>query len=402
MKFIFANNYCYLRGGSERVFYDEINMLRGFGHEIALFSRHFNKNIHSEYSEYFASDIEYQNVSLIKKISAGAKLIYSYECRKKFDELLKLFNPNIIHAHNIYGRLTTSIIDAAKERQIPVVMTLHDLKLICPSYLMLLNGEICESCKGGKFYHCTVKRCHKGSLLQSLIYTIESYFNSLFGKYDWISYFVCPSNFLMKKHIEAGIPEKKLIYIANFIKTKIFEPNYSGGKYILFVGRLSREKGIMTLLNATKDLKIPVWIVGDGPMRAECEGFVKKNKIVNVVFKGYKSGNELEDLFRNCAFLVFPSQCYENAPMSILEAFAYGKPVIGSNIGGIPEMVIENQTGVLFNSGDHIHLKEKIEQLLNNPSLVIQMGKQARRKVEEEYNEEIHYQKLMSIYKKIL
>lgn len=121
-----------------------------------------------------------------------------------------------------------------------------------------------------------------------------------------------------------------------------------------------------------------------------------------MVFKGYKSGNELEDLFRNCAFLVFPSQCYENAPMSILEAFAYGKPVIGSNIGGIPEMVIENQTGVLFNSGDHIHLKEKIEQLLNNPSLVIQMGKQARRKVEEEYNEEIHYQKLMSIYKKIL
>lgn len=403
MKLVFANNYFYLRGGSEKVFFDEIKMLVKYGHKVAPFTRYFEKNIASEYSKFFPPHFDYENVSqLSKKITSGVKLIYSYECRNKFNELLNIFKPDVIHTHNIYGRLTSSIIDAAGKKCIPVVMTLHDLKMICPSYLMLLNGKICEKCKGGNFYHCIVKKCHKGRLLPSLIYTIESYINTVFKKYDWVRFFICPSKFLLEKHVEAGIPEERLLYIPNSIKIEVFEPNYTKGNYILFVGRLSKEKGIIALLKATKEIKVPVWIIGEGPMRKEYEDYVNENNITNIVFKGYKSGEELRNIFKSAAFLVFPSECYENAPMTILEAFAYGKPVIGANIGGIPEMVIENETGLLFNPGDYRELREKINFLLSNPSLVTQMGKNAREKVEKEFNEEIHYQKLIEVYERIL
>lgn len=401
MRFIFTDNYFYIRGGAERVFFDEINLLKSYGHEVAFFSRHFNKNLFSEYSQFFASDFKYENVPIMKKISAAFKLIYSYECRNKFDILLRLVNPDVIHAHNIYGRLTTSIIDVAKKRRIPVVMTLHDFKLICPSYLMLFNAEVCEKCGGKKFYYCVAKRCHKGSLIPSFIYTVETYYNSLFKKYDWVRYFICPSKFLLRKHAETGIPEEKLIYIPNFIKPEEFTPNFNPGKYILFAGRLSKEKGVLTLLKAVKGLNLLLRIVGDGPMRITYETYAKENKITNVVFEGYKSGEELKNLFKNAIFLVFPSEWYENAPMSILEAFAYGKPVVGSNIGGISEMVIENKTGLLFNPRNNLELRERINFLLSHPSLITQLGKNAREKIEKEYNSETHYERLMGLYTNI-
>ena len=377
-------------------------MLETRGHEVVPFSRHYKKNFHSEYSKYFASSIEYEDVSIRKKISISLKLIYSTETKNTFFKLLNDIRPDIVHAHNIYGRLTTSINDVAKEKKVPVVMTLHDYKLICPSYLMLLDGKVCEKCEGKNFYYCALKKCHKGALIPSLVYTFESYFNSLLKKYEWASYFICPSVFLLRKHMEAGIPAEKLIHIPNFIKIENFEPNYTAENYILYAGRLSKEKGVLTLLKAVRGLDVPVRIVGDGPMRTEYETYVKENKINSVSFEGYKSGEDLGKLFRNASFVVFPSEWYENAPMTVLEAFAYGKPVIGSNIGGIPEMVVEKETGLLFKPGDYQELKEKIDYLLANPSIVSQMGKKARKKVEEEYNAELHYQRLMEVYKKLV
>lgn len=402
MKVVFCNNFFYIRGGSERVFFDEIEILKSYGNEVVPFSRHFEKNLSSEHSQFFASSIDYENVSLTKKILASFKLIYSFECKKEFSELLNYFQPDLIHAHNIYGRLTTSIIDAAKDKKISVVMTLHDYKLICPSYLMLLNGMICEKCRGKRFYNCMLTKCHKESRISSLIYTIESYFNSMLKKYEYVRYFICPSMFSLKKHVESGTPEKKLVHIPNFINIENFESNFENDGYILFVGRLSKEKGVLTLLNAVKGLDVSLKIVGDGPMRKEYEDFAKENSINNVSFEGYKSGDELKNIFRNSAFVVFPSEWYENAPMTILEAFAYGKPVIGSEIGGIPEMVIEGKTGLLFKPCDYNELKEKIKYLLSHPSLITEMGKNARKKVEEEYGSEVHYRKLIEVYKKAL
>lgn len=402
LKIVFANNYYYLRGGSERVFFDEIEILRANGHEVVPFARHFEENFASDYSRFFASPINYQNVPLIQKISTGFKLIYSFESKKNFCTLLDYFKPDLIHTHNIYGRLTASIFDAAKKRKVPAVMTLHDYKLICPSYLMLSNNRVCEMCKGKSFYNCVLTKCHKGSFIASLIYTIEAYNNNIFNKYSPVNYFICPSKFSLRKHSAAGIPEDKLIHIPNFINIENFEPNYQNNGYILYAGRLSSEKGVLTLLKAIQGLDVPVKIVGDGPMRAKYERFIFENNIKNITFEGYKSGDELKNLFMNAMFVVFPSEWYENAPMTILESFAYGKPVIGSDIGGIPEMVIDNQTGLLFMPADYLALREKVNYLLDNPSLIMKLGMQARKKVEKEYNADIHYNKLLEIYERVL
>jgi glycosyltransferase involved in cell wall biosynthesis len=402
MKFIFANNYYYFRGGSEQIFFDEMEILSAHGHKVVPFTRHFEKNIPSEYSRFFPPPMYYNGVSSIKKFMPAFKLIYSLETKAKFSELLNYTEPDVIHFHNIYGRLTSSVIDSAKSKKILAVMTLHDYKLICPSYLMLLNSKPCERCKGGKFYNSLFTLCHKNNFFASAIYTMESYFNLWFKKYDWIRFFICPSKFSMNIHLEAGIPEEKLVHVPNFIKLKNFEPNYEPGDYILFVGRLSKEKGVLTLLKAVKGLDIELKIVGDGPMREEYEKYARNKRITNVTFEGYKTGEELKTLYKNSAFVVLPSEWYENAPMTILETFACGKPIIGSDIGGIPEMIINEETGLLFETGEHNELKEKIKHLLINPSLIVQMGKEARKRAEEEYNAELHYKKLMEVYERAI
>jgi glycosyltransferase involved in cell wall biosynthesis len=402
MKLIFANNYYYLRGGSEHVFFDEMEILSSCGHKVLPFTRHFEKNIPSEYSRFFPPAMYYDDVSSIKKFVSAFKLIYSLETKAKFSELLEYAKPDVVHFHNIYGRLTSSIIDSAKSKKIPAVMTLHDYKLICPSYLMLLNGKRCERCKGGKFYNSLFMYCHKNNFLASAVYTIESYFNLWFKKYDWIRFFICPSMFSLKKHLEAGIPEEKLVHIPNFIKVKNFEPDYEPGDYILFVGRLSQEKGVLTLLKAVKGLDIELKIVGDGPIRKEYEKYVRNEGMINVTFEGYKSGEELKSLYKNSAFVILPSEWYEVFGLIAVEASAYGKLVIGSSIGAIPEIIINEKTGLLFEPGDNNGLREKMKYLLSNPSLITRMGKDARKRAEEEYNPELHYKRLMEVYGKAM
>jgi len=400
MKIIFANNYYYIRGGAERVFFDEMQILREKGHYVLPFSRHFSQNI--ENLKYFAPPIDYENVPIYKRPFAAFSLIYSPTCARYFGKLLDRELPDIVHGHNIYGRLTTSIIHAAKKRNIPVVLTLHDYKLICPSYLMLREGKICELCKGKRFYYCLLKRCHKDSFFASAVYTVETYFNFFTKKYDWVRFFICPSKFLLQKCIEGGISEHKLVYVPNFIRVEEFKPLYDNKGYILFVGRLSKEKGILTLLKAVQDIDVELKVVGDGPIRRVCERFIKENNIKNVSFEGYKSGDELKNLYRNAIFVVFPSEWYENAPMSVLESFAYGKPVVGANIGGVPEMVKNGETGLLFTPGDHRELREKIIYLLKQPSFVNKLGQKARRVVEQKYNAERHYENLIRVYTKVL
>lgn len=402
MKIVFANNYYYIRGGCERVLFDEMDLLIKNGHEVIPFSRHFEKNMPSEYAQYFPSGFSYEGVSFINRLISGFKLIYSFESRNQFQKLLNDVKPDLVHAHNIYGRLTFSIFDASKGKKLPVIMTLHDYKLLCPSYLMLLNGKICERCIKRKYYRSVLTRCHKGSFAASVIYAMEGYLNYLTGKYEQVRYFICPSMFSLKKHLEAGLPEEKLVHLPNFVKIEDYEPNYKCGDYILYVGRLSKEKGVLTLLKAIKGIDMQLKIVGDGPMREVCEKFVSENNLNNVQLLGYKSGEELKQLYRDAAFLVIPSEWYENQPMTVIESFAYGKPMIGSNIGGIPEMIIDGETGLLFESGNEIDLRNKIVYLLSNPSFIENMGRKAREKAEKEYPSDIHYYKLIEIYQKAL
>lgn len=398
MRILFANNYYYLRGGSERVYFDEISVLESHGHHVAPFSRAYEKNYPSDCSTYFSSDLFYENVPLPTKVMSAAKLVYSRENYVKAGRLMDNFKPDVVHCHNIYGRITTAILDAAKDRHIPIVMTLHDYKLVCPAYLMLSNGSVCDKCLGGSFFHCVTKRCHKGSLLPSLVYTAESYLCRILDKYDTIRYFLCPSRFLLEIHAQSGIARKRLVYLPNFLRLEQFTPDYAPGKYILYAGRLSHEKGVATLIEAMRGLSMPLKVVGDGPLRSELETFARDNDLAQVEFLGYRSGDELKSLFAGAAFVVFPSEWYENAPMTILEAFASGKPVVGSRIGGTPEMVRQGESGLLFEPGDVEGLRRTLDRLYNDQAAVIRMGENARRQVEVENNSETHYQQLLDIY----
>ena len=402
MRIAFANNYLYLRGGSERVFFDEISVLEGAGHRIALFSREHASNIPTPYSRYFPSDLHYEGAPVPRKIAAAASLVHSSQCGRKFGELLEDFRPDLVHGHNIYGRLTTAILDAARKRDVPAIMTLHDHKLICPSYLMLSRGAVCERCEGRKYYHCVLERCHKGGVVPSLVYAIEAYRNRFLDKYRDVRCFLCPSAFLKEKHARYGVPEERLEIVPNFLRIEEYLPGEEGGEYVVYAGRLSKEKGLLTLLRAFEGLDLPLRIVGDGPMRESLESRAREKGQKNVAFEGYKTGKELADIFRRSLFVVFPSECYENAPMSILESFAYGKPVIGADIGGVPEMITDGETGFLFPPGDAAAIRERVCYLSGRPSLITAMGRKARSRVEERHTPEVHLKQLTDVYAKAL
>ncbi len=383
-----------------------MSLLEKAGHATAVFSRANKQNILSRFSGYFPPDIQTDRVNLsLKALGTVKELIYSTTARSSLRKVLSEFKPDIAHAHNIYGRLSTSVLDELHSQGIPTVMTLHDYKLLCPSYLMLNKGSVCEECKGGRYHRAIINKCHKGSYVASAVYALESWLNHTLKKYDTVRYFISPSGFLRDKCIEFGWPAEKIVYLPNFVDTKAVDATPKPGKYLLYLGRLSPEKGVKTLLKAMERLKnpaMPLFIVGDGPERANLEHFAAKIR-VNVYFTGYLKGPELIEAFKHAKAVVLPSEWYENAPLTILEAFAHGKPVIGARIGGIPEMIDDGVDGYLFKAGDVDDLRSKIEEIMSlNEDECLQMGNAGREKVLRSFSPEKHYTELMAVYRKAL
>lgn len=406
MKIIYLNNYYYIRGGAEKVFFDEIELMSGKGHEVIAFARRHRQDLTSPYAGYFPPGMETDTVRFsLSALKTAKEIIHSSEARRMLKMLVASTGPEIAHAHNIYGRLTTSVLDYLKKEGIPTVITLHDYKLACPAYNFTYHGHICEGCRVHRYYRAILKRCHKGSYAASLVYAAESYYNWLFKKYENnIGIYIAPSRFLRNKLIDYGWPAEKIRYVPNFIDHTSYKPKYTPGDYFLYLGRLSEEKGIRVLIEAFKRIKktgIGLIVAGDGPLRATLEQMSRPDS--RIVFAGYLTGQELRKTTRRALAVVLPSVCYENAPLSILEAMAYGKPVIGAAIGGIPEMIDEGHSGLLFVPEDVRDLSDKMEFLMNLPEAsVTAMGEAARRKVENDFGAEAHYEKIMSIYNELL
>ena len=406
MKIIFLNNYHYIRGGSESIFFGEIEMMKSHGHAVAGFARRHPFDLPADYERYFPPDIVTDKIRLSwEAVRTLKEIFYSRSARNGLEQLISSFKPEIAHVHNIYGRLTSSVLDLFSQKKIPVVMTLHDYKLACPTYLFMRNGRVCEDCKGGRFHMAFINRCHKGSYTTSAIVALESYMNEWLKKYRKnVHLFISPSHFLKTKLTECGWPERQIKKIANFLNISEIKPMYTPGNYFLYLGRLSKEKGIDTLVQAfcqLKQSKVGLTIVGEGPMRADLEKLASGNP--GIKFTGYLSGEQLQDITRKALAVVIPSVCYENAPISVLEAMAFGKPVIGARIGGIPEMIREAKNGFLFESGSCDDLKGVMERIVNFPAAKIEkMGRAARKKVENQNNTESHYSALMDIYQGLL
>lgn len=403
MKILNINKFYYSKGGSESYYFGLKELLEENGHEVIPFSMKDNRNYETEYSKYFIENINYENMNLKTKIVNGTKLIYSIEAKKRVKELVKISKPDIAHLHIFQHQLSPSIIKEIKKNGAYIINTVHDLKVICPNYKMINADEICEKCKGDKFINCLKNKCIKGSTANSLLNTIEAYTHRMLKSYDYVDKFICPSQFYRDKFIEFGIPKDKVVYIPNFVDTSKIEPNYTFEDYFVYFGRLSEEKGIKTLIESMKMVKnSKLVIVGNGPLEEELRLNVKNNNITNIEFVGFKTGIELENIVKNSKFVVIPSEWYENAPMSIIEAMSYGKPVIGANIGGIPEFIENNKTGLIFKSKDSIDLANTIEMLVNDESKILEMGKNARYRAEKLYDKKVHYEKIISLYNEVM
>ena len=395
------NNYYYDRGGSEAIFFAHNRMFEELGWNVVPFSMQHSGNHATPWSKYFIDDLEmHGDYSLTQKLVRLPKVIYSFEARRRLGELLGQARPDIAHAHNIYHHISPSILGLLKGRGIPTVLTLHDLKIACPAYNMLAPDGICERCKGGKVYNVVRNRCIGGSAAMSLVVMMEAVVHKLLGSYRrHVDCFVVPSRFYIDKFSEWGMPASLFRHVPNFVDVPRYEPRYEPGDAFLYFGRVIRQKGVATLIRAVAGARKKLLIAGTGPeleeMRALAAGLN-----ADVTFLGHLGGQQLRDVIGSCRAVVLPSEWYENAPVSLLEAYALGKPVIGARIGGIPELIRENETGVCFESGNVSSLQRALEDFDSRPGAQIQaMGRAGRRWVAEEFTVAMYRQRIMAVYR---
>jgi glycosyltransferase involved in cell wall biosynthesis len=398
MKVLMANKFFYMNGGSERVFFQERQFLLKEGSNVIDFSMRDPRNFDSLYSDYFIENIDYKSAAgMGGKIKTALSFIHSSEAVRKLKKLVEKERPDIAHLHNIYHQLTPSIIPVLKKNGVKVVLTLHDCKLICPSYLALKETKICIECAGKYFFKPIMTNCQKSRML-ALLFALEAYWHKWQGSYDAVDMFLSPSKFLAGL-VAKRIPAEKIAILHNGIDCNEYQPNYTDNGYALYFGRLSAEKGIETLLAAHGKMgrHLPLKVVGTGPLAEKL-----RSSHPAAEFLGYKSGQELKDIVANAAFVVVPSECYENCSMVVLESMAFGKPLIGSRIGGIPEQIENDKTGFLFEAGNVEELARKMDILTGDQQLRIAMGQAGRKKLESEYSLSGHCRQLVSIYEDLL
>jgi glycosyltransferase involved in cell wall biosynthesis len=401
MKILIVHKYHYFRGGAFKNADTLAKLLISKGHDIMHFSMHHPKNLKYKYEKYFVPHIDFleelNKKNFKSKIKVLKNMFYSKISRDKFKEALNFFKPDVIHLHNIHKHLTISILYEAKKRNIPIIWTLHDCSLICPNYVFLSHDKICEKCKNNKFSPL-FEKCVKDSFQASLISTFERLFNDFLKIDNKIDAYISPSKFIINKYEEFGYDKKKFNYLPNFypISNKNIKKQFKE-KYFIYLGRISQEKGINTLCKAAKMTKINLKIIGDGPL---LKNLKEKYESKNIKFLGYKTGNELKILRQNAWFTILPSECFENNPYAIIESFSDGVPVIGSKIGGIPELIKDEKNGYLFESKSVKVLCKKLIKAMNlNITQRTEFSRYAKKLIQKEYNKEKYYKQLIKIYK---
>jgi len=361
------------------------------------------KNEVSPYSKYFVSRISFNEGGLKDKLLAPGRMIYSLEAKRKFKKLLADFKPDIIHTHNIYHQISPSILDVAKKAKIPVVMHVHDYKLVCPNYQLFAHGKICEACKPHKYYRCVQKKCFKNSRSKSLLAALEMYaHHSILKIYKrGIKGFITPSAFMKQKMMEFGWSSKNINVITNPFDPQMTlnpeEKNLKTADYLLYFGRLSEEKGLKVLIEAAAISGAKLKFVGDGPQKTELDTLAKRIN-VNLEFLGFKSGKKLKKIILNARAVIIPSIWFENMPLSLLEALNLGKVVIASKIGGIPEIIKDGKNGFLFIAGNIPDLAEKIKNLDDFDLKKISEWAQGSVK---NFNEKENLRQVLEVYKKL-
>ena len=398
MKILMINKFLHPNGGSETYIFKLGAYLQSMGHEVQYFGmEHAGRCVGNRVNAY-TSDMDFHGGSKLSKLTYPIKTIYSSEARKKLRLVLEDFRPDVCHLNNFNYQLTPSILlEIAKWKReghpCRVVYTAHDLQLVCPNHMCSNpnTGENCEKCLGGHFLNCMKGRCIHGSLAKSAVGTLEAVLWNGCGVYKNIDVIICCSEFLKTKMDTNPLFAGKTVAMHNFVDRISYE-KAEKKDYVLYFGRFSREKGIDTLIQVCKALpEIPFIFAGTGPLEEEIAG------VPNIQNVGFQRGQALETLIREARFSVYPSEWYENCPFSVMESQMYGTPVLGANIGGIPELIEPGKTGELFESGNATQLKEKIQALWENRELTDRYSENC---ADVRFDDVARYtEKLMKLYK---
>ena len=363
MKVLIVNKFYYNRGGDCVCAINLERMLRANGHDTAVYAMQYAENQESPYSRYFAPEVSFSG-GLSEKLKAAKRIFGDSGVKRTFAALLEDFRPDVVHFNNTHSYLSPEIVKMAKEFGAKTVWTLHDYKLICPAYSCLNHSGICDKCIGGSKFNVVKNRCMKGSLSASVL----GYFEALYWNREkleqYTDAFISPSRFLANCMVRDGFDSRKLNVVCNFMAGSNADSIVAAKErqpYCTYVGRLSKEKGVETLLRAARILPFKLKIAGGGPLADE---FRRNYACENIEFLGHMPYEKVKEIISLARFSVMPSECYENNPLSVIESLCYGTPVLGANIGGIPELVTHDK-GCLFESGNVDSLVGAIEKMWN-------------------------------------
>jgi len=415
MRILSVNNYHSLKGGVEKVYFETARLLTENNHQVAFLSVR-DTDVSPIGPVFFAEAESFDKLGgLVGKIKGTRNFFYNPSAIAAAEKAILEFKPDVIHLHIFYGRLSNSILGVFKKYNLPVVMSVHEYRMLCPVYVLQdQNGNVCEVCpKSKNYFSCITKKCNKGSLLFSSISAAECAFRDKFYNYaEYIDRFIMVSKFIFNKHAEYNQAIKnKSTQLYNFVSADVIKnlesnPNAYLNKTILYFGRLSNEKGLITLLKAWKlfkasgnDSGFVLKIAGTGSQENELKQFAMDENISDVVFLGFCNAPMLRKLFAETRYSIIGSEWYENNPMSVIESLAAGIPVIGSKIGGIPELISEGSTGFLFEPASPVDLEKTLDRALNLDTISYQkMQNESEKFAKNNFNELNHLEKLLDIY----
>lgn len=383
MRVMLVHNEYGAFSGEEAVVQNIQKMLEQHGHRVILFMRS-------------SSEIARMRFGKIHAFFSG---VYSFSSKKTIHRYLKEFKPDIVHVHNLFPLISPSVLGECRRASVPVVMTVHNYRLVCPNGLYMIDGQVCEKCSGGCEYWCILRNCEK-SLFKSLGYALRNYVarrRRLF--LDNVTVYAALTEFQRQRLIRAGFPVGRIAVIPNMADSVEIEATDELGKFVGYVGRISPEKDLPTLMEAARSCS-HIQFKAAGIYDRMPHLLTEAPK--NFEFCGHLDKRQLSEFYANSRVLVLCSICYEGFPSVLLEAMLGGKPVICSRIGGLPEIVDDRVNGLLFQPGNVEDLAEKIRCLWNQPDICRKMGQRGREKALGEYSQEKYYEHLMAVYKRAI
>jgi glycosyltransferase involved in cell wall biosynthesis len=405
MRILYCNKYDYPFSGTEAYLFDLIHKMGECGQHTALFSMDHGRPQAFSGRSYRIPYVDFKDSSagLWKKARMAAHAVYSPSARRSMRKCIEDFSPDLAHVRGIYHHLSPSVLWELKKRGVPIVYHLNDFKILCPTYNLVSHGKACEQCSDGAFYKVVTEKCYHGKRSGSLVLAAEAYVQKWLRTYErCVDLFLAPSEFVRNKLVTHGLPAGRVEVLPHYQSLPREERLAPDEGYLLYFGRLSAEKGVYELIRAMARMPhIPLIIAGDGPERGRLEALARELNLNQVLFTGMVHGDKLQELIAGCSFSLFPSHAYETLGKSILESYAWGRPVIASDLGSRRELVDHGVTGLLYTDGDREQLAHAIQFLYEQPELVGKMGIAARRRLRANHDPQQHIEKLLEIYRRL-